>query len=174
MVRQGDGTDLRKADSALLPEVIEWGLLIGEKRTMDLVEARQEIEVVIAGLAARRRSEGDLAELRRLLDRMRDSRDVQTFVEADVAFHLRLAEAAGNSVLRDVHSSIQALLRTWIARVMAAAGSTSPSYEEHEPVYDAVVAGDPAAAQAAMAAHMRSAADRLKETLASEELGTRN
>lgn len=173
-VRQGDGTYLRKADSALLPEVIEWGLLIGEKRTMDLVEARQEIEVVIAGLAARRRSEGDLAELRRLLDRMRDSRDVQTFVEADVAFHLRLAEAAGNSVLRDVHSSIQALLRTWIARVMAAAGSTSPSYEEHEPVYDAVVAGDPAAAQAAMAAHMRSAADRLKETLASEELGTRN
>lgn len=173
-VRQGDGTYLRKADSALLPEVIEWGLLIGEKRTMDLVEARQEIEVVIAGLAARRRSEGDLAELKRLLDRMRDSRDVQTFVEADVAFHLRLAEAAGNSVLRDVHSSIQALLRTWIARVMAAAGSTSPSYEEHEPVYDAVVAGDPAAAQAAMAAHMRSAADRLKETLASEELGTRN
>jgi GntR family transcriptional regulator, transcriptional repressor for pyruvate dehydrogenase complex len=167
-VRQGDGTYLRKADSALLPEVIEWGLLIGEKRTMDLVEARQEIEVVIAGLAARRRTDNDISELRRLLDRMRDATEIPAFVDADVAFHLRLAEAAGNLVLRDVHSSIQALLRTWIARVMAAAGSISPSYEEHEPVFEAVRAGDAVAAQHAMAAHMASAADRLIETLAKE------
>ena len=48
-VRQGDGTYLRRADSALLPEVIEWGLLLGEPRTMDLVEARQEIEIILAG-----------------------------------------------------------------------------------------------------------------------------
>jgi GntR family transcriptional regulator, transcriptional repressor for pyruvate dehydrogenase complex len=167
-VRQGDGTYLRKADSALLPELIEWGLLLGEPRTMDLVEARQEIEVVIAGLAAKRRSEADLVELRALLERMRDAATAQSFVETDVSFHLRLAEAAGNSALRDIHSSVQALLRTWIARVVEASGDTVPSYLEHVPLLEAVEARDVAGAQAAMASHMSSAAERLRNTLRTE------
>jgi GntR family transcriptional repressor for pyruvate dehydrogenase complex len=169
-VRQGDGTYLRKADSALLPEVIEWGLLLGEQRTMDLVEARQEIEVVIAGLAAKRRSEADLADLRALLDRMAHAPSIPGFIDVDVQFHLRLAESAGNSVLRDIHSSVQALLRAWIARVVVASGDTRPSYEEHVPIMDAVARGDAPAAQAAMAAHMSSAAERLRKTLAKERI----
>src|SRR5690606_16746738 len=117
-VRQGDGTFLRNADSALLPEVIEWGLLLGAQRTLDLVEARQEIEVAIAGLAAKRRTERDLADLSAMLARMAGHPPIPDFVDADVLFHLRLADAAGNQVLRDIHSSVQALLRAWVARVL--------------------------------------------------------
>src|SRR5579875_783048 len=40
-VRPGDGTYVRQPDSAFLPKVIEWGLLLGEHRTQDLIEARQ-------------------------------------------------------------------------------------------------------------------------------------
>jgi GntR family transcriptional repressor for pyruvate dehydrogenase complex len=164
-VRQGDGTYLRKADSALLPELIEWGLLLGEQRTLDLVEARQEIEVVIAGLAARRRTETDIAELQVLLDRMKSAQAIPVFVEADVQFHLRIAEAANNSALRDIHSSVQALLRTWIARVIEASGDSMPSFKEHVPILDGIIAGDQVAAQNAMASHMSSAAERLRNTL---------
>lgn len=167
-VRQGDGTYLRKADSALLPELFEWGLLLGEQRTIDLVEARQEIETVIVGLAAKRRTERELTDLRAILERMGQARDIAAFVDADVQFHLRLAEAAGNSALRDIHSSVQALLRTWIARVVAASGDTRPSYEEHIPILEAVASGDVAAARAAMEAHMSSAAERLRGTLERE------
>jgi GntR family transcriptional repressor for pyruvate dehydrogenase complex len=171
-IRHGDGTYLKTADSALLPQVIEWGLLLGEKRTMDLVEARQKIEVIVAELAAQRRDEGDLADLRRLLDRMWEARaDRQKFVDADVAFHLRLAEATGNSALRDIQSSIQALLRAWISRVIyASAESSGLTYQEHEPIFAAVERGDAAAAAAAMEAHMTSAAARLKTAL--EEAST--
>ena len=168
-VRHGDGTYLRKADSALLPQVIEWGLLLGEQRTMDLVEARQKIEVDIAGLAAARRDAADLVELRRLLGRMEwlaeQVGDPTGFVDADVAFHLRLAEAARNTALRDVLSGIQALLRVWIGRVIAA-GNRDSSYREHVPIVDAVERGDVTAAEAAMDAHMRSAARRLERALA--------
>jgi len=168
-VRQGDGTYLKKADAALLPQVIEWGLLLGERRTMDLVEARQHLEVVIAGLAARRRSDQDVAELRRLLQRMEQSgNDVEAFVDADVAFHQRIADAAHNSVLKDIHSGVQALSRAWIRRVVTAAASTRPSYEEHVPILEAIERGDPAAAQAAMEHHMTSAAERLRKTLSAE------
>ncbi|MGH2557855.1 MAG: FadR/GntR family transcriptional regulator [Thermomicrobiales bacterium] len=164
-VRHGDGTYLRKANAALLPEVIEWGLLLGEQRTMDLVEARQKIETVIAGLAASRRDERDVEDLRRLLLRMEHASD-DAFVEADVAFHLRVAEAARNAVLRDILSNVQALLRAWIRRVISSMGQTRTSYVEHVPIFEAIVQGDPAAASAAMEAHMASAADRLREALA--------
>ncbi|TXG83965.1 MAG: FadR family transcriptional regulator, partial [Thermomicrobiales bacterium] len=149
-VRQGDGTYLRKADSALLPEVIEWGLLLGERRTMDLVEARQEIEIVIAGLAARRRTEQDVADLTHLLRQMERATTLAGFVEADVQFHMRLAQATNNLVLRDIHASVQALLRAWITRVLARNGAQIPSYLEHVPILAAVVDGDPDAARAAM------------------------
>jgi GntR family transcriptional repressor for pyruvate dehydrogenase complex len=170
-VRQGDGTYLRKADSALLPEVIEWGLLLGERRTMDLVEARQEIEIILAGLAARRRTERDIEDLTRILAKMEQAAVAATFVEADVQFHMRLAEASDNLVLRDIHASVQALLRAWISRVLAAPGSREPSYLEHVPILEAIIAGDPEAAQRAMHAHMTSAAGRLRASLENEEIG---
>jgi GntR family transcriptional regulator, transcriptional repressor for pyruvate dehydrogenase complex len=164
-VRQGDGTFLRRADSALLPEVIEWGLLLGEPRTMDLVEARQEIEIVLAGLAAQRRSDEEIAQLRRLLEKMEHATTAAEFVESDVAFHLVLANASRNSALRDIHSSIQALLRAWILRAISSGDSMLPSYAEHVPVFEAVERGDAAAAREAMATHMSSAAARLLANL---------
>jgi GntR family transcriptional repressor for pyruvate dehydrogenase complex len=167
-VRHGDGTYLKRPDSPLLPQVVEWGLLLGEKRTIDLVEARQLIEVDIAGLAALRRSEEDLADLTRILSRMewesRDGTVSAEFVDADVEFHLRLAEAAGNTALRDVLTSIQALLRAWIGRVIAE-GYRDISYAEHVPILEAVRAQDERGAQQAMDAHMHSAALRLQATL---------
>jgi DNA-binding FadR family transcriptional regulator/uncharacterized protein YgbK (DUF1537 family) len=168
-VRQGDGTYLRRADSALLPRVIEWGLLLGEKRTMDLVEARLKIEIAIAELAAQRCDSFAVEELRQLLERMGAAgRDYQAFVDADVAFHLKLAEIARNSVLRDILSSIQALLRAWIIRVIQSAGDTDFSYREHLAIFEAVERGDPRAAAAAMQAHMDSARVRLLEAIAQE------
>ena len=167
-VRQGDGTYLRHADATLLPRVIDWGLLMGERRTLDLVEARQCIECDIAELAATRRSADDLADLEQALQAMNDASNPDSFVDADVDFHLRLANAAHNSALRDIHASIQSLLRVWIGRVIQAASSTSPSYAEHVPIFAAVRAGDPAAARAAMHDHMTAAAGRLERALAAE------
>ncbi|MGH2531289.1 MAG: FadR/GntR family transcriptional regulator [Thermomicrobiales bacterium] len=171
-VRQGDGTYLRKANAALLPEVIEWGLLLGEQRTMDLVEARQKIEAVIAGLAAERRDESDLDALEHLIQRMARATDVDSFVEADVAFHLRVAECARNTVLRDILSNVQSLLRAWIWRVIASRGETGTSYIEHVPIFDAIARGDSAAAAAAMETHIASASERLRLALANASPAT--
>jgi GntR family transcriptional repressor for pyruvate dehydrogenase complex len=123
-VRQGDGTYLKRTDSELLPQVIEWGLLLGES-----------------------------------------SGDPVRFVEADVGFHLRVAEAAGNVVLNDLLNGIRALLRVWIRRVIEAAGQTGPSYLEHQPIFDAIERGDREAAIAAMTTHMDGASARLKASI---------
>lgn len=168
-VRQGDGTYLKRPDSELLPKVIEWGLLLGERRTLDLVDARQQIEVVVARLAAERRTTAQVQAMKKVLQRMGRSGKVETFVESDVAFHLSVAEAAQNTVLLGVLDGVQSLLRVWIRRVVAEAGETRSSYEEHVPVFSAIERGDPEAAGAAMTAHMAAASARLRATLADHE-----
>jgi len=167
-VRQGDGTYLRATESELLPKAVEWGLLLGERRAVDLVEARRHIEVALATLAAQRRSEEDLRDMRRLLRQMQDAGSDDEFIEADMAFHLRLAEAAGNSVLAGILMNIRSLIQVWITRVTYAADSVTPSYQEHVPIMEAVETGDPAAAAAAMGAHLDSAGAKLNRTLEAE------
>jgi GntR family transcriptional repressor for pyruvate dehydrogenase complex len=165
-VRQGDGTYLRGMSSDLLPRVVEWGLLLGEKRVMDLVEARRHIEVATASLAAERRTPDQVGELEQALDRMRVSvDDREAFVEADIDFHLKIAEVAGNSVLSGILSSIQSLLRVWMGRVSQASDDLEPAYRIHVPIVGAVAAGDTERAVQAMAAHLSSATEQLLHTL---------
>jgi GntR family transcriptional regulator, transcriptional repressor for pyruvate dehydrogenase complex len=165
-VRQGDGTYLRGTESDLLPQSIEWGLMLGQKRTLDLVEARRHLEEVLAGLAATRRTDEDLAALHDLLQAMRDSSgDPDAFVAADIAFHLRVTQAAGNETLGSVISGIRSLLQVWISRVMHSAGSYAPSVAEHEAILASLEAGDVDGSRAAMHAHMDGAYRRLEATL---------
>lgn len=171
-VRQGDGTYLKRASSELLPEAIEWGLLLGTPRILDLIEARRHLEVIVGGLAAERRDETALADLRRLLEEMRSAMgDADRFVAADVAFHLRVAEAAGNETLYQIMLNIRSLLQVWISRVMHAASDYHPSLDDHIPILDAIERGDVEAARVAIAAHLQRATDRLAATLESEEVG---
>ncbi len=165
-VRQGDGTYVRSPDSSLLPRVVEWGLLVGEQRTSDLVETRQYIEPITARLAAERRSDTDLAAIRTHLHGMRDAGDNSTFVDADVAFHLSIAGATGNTVLSNMLTSIASLLNVWIRNVVDAAASREPSYLEHVPIYDAIEARNVDAAGEAMRTHMEGAACRLNAAIA--------
>lgn len=164
-VRQGDGTYLRRPDSELLPKVIEWGLLLGEQRVMDLVEARQIIEVATSRLAAERADDAVLSELRELVEAMNGTSDAHDFVEIDIAFHLKVAEAAGNTALSDVLKSIQSLLRVWIARVMDDADNFATTIEEHAAVLRAIEAGDSTMSAQAMSDHMSQAAARLAASI---------
>ncbi|MFM8593976.1 MAG: FadR/GntR family transcriptional regulator [Chloroflexota bacterium] len=168
-VRHGDGTYLRRSEDSLLPQVIEWGLLLGEPLTADLVEARQKIEKIMAGLAAERRTEEELAALRAEIMRMdaaRDaSADIAEFIDADVQFHRRVAEAAHNAALRDVLGSVQSLLRAWIRRVMIRESRDS-TFAEHVPIFEAIARGDVRGAEEAMDAHMVSAGKRLASAVA--------
>jgi GntR family transcriptional repressor for pyruvate dehydrogenase complex len=169
-VRQGDGTYVKQQDSELLPQAIEWGLLLGTPRILDLIEARRHLEVIVGGLAAKRRDADAVSDLKSLLAEMEAAMgDADRFVAADVAFHLRVAEAAGNETLYQIMLNIRSLVQAWIARVLYAASDYHPSLEEHVPILEAIDAGDAAAAREAIASHLARATDRLAATLANEE-----
>lgn len=163
--RHGGGTYFRGANSELLPRVIEWGLMLGERHTTDLVEARQHLEKITTGLAAVRRTDDDLVAIEAALLQMRSAKTTEEFVSADVAFHLAIADASGNTVLANMLKSISSLLRVWIHRVMEAETSFDPSFHEHEPVFEAIRNHDLDAASGSMEEHMKRASARLIATL---------
>lgn len=162
-VRRGDGRFVIRSDGDLLTRLLEWGLALGEPRVLDMMEMRQHLEIALAGLAAARRTERDLAEIKRALDRMESLRgDVGPFVSADIDFHLALARSAHNGVMSDLLSNVRALLTVWITKVVRGEVGQGPSFAEHVPIYQAVAVGDIESARIAMKAHMESARARLQ------------
>ncbi len=126
----------------------------------------------MSGLAAERRDDAAIADLKRHLERMEKASDADTFVAGDVAFHLRLAEAANNETLLGIMVSIRSLLQVWITRVMYNEPDFAISYNEHVRIYEAILARDVPAARRAMDEHVMAALHRLDETLAAEVAGT--
>ena len=167
-VRPSTGTFLRNQPNDLLPHVIEWGLLLGERRTGEVIEARSALEVVLAQLAAARRSDQDVKDLRQLTDRMQGADSATTYVQWDVEFHLTVARIAQNDVLAGILRSLQALLHVWATRVITAAGETKSSFAMHTPILDAIATGDVECAGLAMQAHMDRASRRLRAAIDAE------
>lgn len=170
-VRPSTGTYLRNGGSDLLPRVIEWGLLLGERRVEEVIEARSTIEIALAGYAAERRTEQDVENLRRLINLMRDEEDhIEGYVDTDVHFHVAIADAAHNDVLAGVLRNLQTLLQAWATRVIEAAGETATSLAMHVPIFEAIEAGDSDAARTAMAALQERASRRLHDAVARANL----
>jgi len=169
-VRLGDGTYVKRTDAEILPQSIEWGLVLAARHVLDLIEARRHLEEIVAGLAAERRDEGAVADLRRLLaDMERAAADAERFAALESAFHLRLADAAGNEVVYGIMVTIRSLLQVWNARVVQATGAARPLLAEHARILEAIERGDAAAAREAMAAHMEQVTSRVAETLTASE-----
>ena len=161
-IRPGSGTYLRGSASELLPQTLSWGLMLGEQRTRELIELRHGLEVQAARLAAERGTAEHVDRLRGFLAGMWDNRDnLERFVEADRDFHLEIGAAAGNVVLRDLLQNVRSLLRVWTERILRDEVLAEITYAEHAAVFRAISDHDPAAADAAMAAHMDSAGARL-------------
>ncbi|MFE5398698.1 FadR/GntR family transcriptional regulator [Streptomyces sp. NPDC056568] len=167
-IRQSSGTYYRGTDSDVLYRLFELGLVMGEKGARDMVQARAELEVIVAGLAAQSRDEAGVDLLRARLTAMRECPD-EEFPEADTAFHAALGELAGNTVLRDMLKGMRAMVqRGWVERT-GTVRSRKVAYDDHVPIFEAVEKGDAEAARAAMARHMDGASRRLMQALEQRE-----
>ncbi|MCB1894164.1 MAG: FadR family transcriptional regulator [Zoogloeaceae bacterium] len=132
----------------------------------EVFELRQLMESGIAELAAARRSESDLSEMRMLLGRMEEALvERQQASELDDAFHLAIAAATRNPLLVRFMEFMGAQIQssrvpTWDdeghVRGLAAA-----AHDEHQAMYRAIADGDVMAARLAAAGHLQAAAERL-------------
>jgi len=165
-VRPGSGTYLRGSASELLPETLNWGLMLAAPRTKELIAVRSQLEIFAARLAATLITETQLRQLGNHIESMRSNVGDRTrFIEADLKFHLQIAQAAENQVLLDLLQSIRSLLRVWVERGLAMEEEAQIALDEHTRVYEALLTRDPDAVETAMRAHMLTAGHRLELTL---------
>ncbi|WP_168582295.1 FadR/GntR family transcriptional regulator [Gephyromycinifex aptenodytis] len=129
-----------------------------------VLEVRRMIEIGAAQLCALRRDESDCAELARLIALMQQAHendDVESFVEADVAFHDALLKGCRNPFLGIVYEPLMQILRRTRAQTSAVAAIREHAIGWHQAILDAVQAGDPETARAAMSDHMQQTDDDL-------------
>jgi GntR family transcriptional regulator, galactonate operon transcriptional repressor len=123
----------------------------------NLAEVRGIVEPAAARVAAARRTDDDLAALRCALQDMEDAgTDAAAVVEADLAFHRALLNAAQNELLSRMVVVIEAGLR---ARDMVVHGGEHwpDSVPVHRAIIDAIEARDAAAATQAVEALLAQA-----------------
>ncbi|MFP7761213.1 FadR/GntR family transcriptional regulator [Marisediminicola sp. LYQ85] len=169
-VRPGSGTYLRDNTSELLPTTLSWGMMLNAARTRELIEVRSGLEMHAATFAAERAGDDDIAKMRGFVEVMRDSiDDIDTFLQADIRFHLQIAISADNVVLRDLLQSTRSLLRLWVERGLSERDQAEAAYREHLAVFEAIEARDPAAAFTAMRDHMATAGHRLESASAAPQ-----
>lgn len=127
----------------------------GEDGFAQLVEVREILEPEIAARAAERAEERDLAALREAVAAMdRALENPDAYIEADLDFHLALAEAARNPLILTLIDSIVGLLREHRTRIFFVAGGPEHGQVHHRRICDAVSRRDIAGAREAMRAHL--------------------
>lgn len=153
----GRGTFVRDGTSQAIRQSLDLMIKIGQQDgSPHLAELRAILEPEIAALAAIRIDEQHLASMREavnVMDRARN--DPDAYIEADLDFHLCLAEAAANPLILSLIDSIVGMLREQRMRIFQVDGGPERGQFHHKRILEAVEKRSPEVARAAMRAHLQ-------------------
>ncbi|MEO3405563.1 FadR/GntR family transcriptional regulator [Mucilaginibacter sp. CAU 1740] len=117
----------------------------------DINAVRQMLELEIATLASKNRTENNLQEISLRLQQRKDAIMTEQrlpCIEADLAFHSAVAKASGNSVLADLYHSFTVIIRDFFEkREKQGINHFAMSHYLHEALYNAILKGDAEAAR---------------------------
>lgn len=121
-----------------------------------LAEVREIMEPEIAAMAAARADNDALATMRESVAIMDQAKkDPEAFIEADLDFHLAMAEAAANPIILSLIDSIVGLLREQRMGIFQVEGGPERGQYHHKKILEAVEHRDSVGAREAMKAHLR-------------------
>jgi GntR family transcriptional regulator, transcriptional repressor for pyruvate dehydrogenase complex len=119
-----------------------------------LAEARDMLEVPAAGLAARRRSADQLQDLKAaLFDRGQVT--LEQAIESSKAFHTALVRATGSPLVEVLARPVFEVVYDHVQGWEAPPGFWGRIAGDHERIFEAIAAQDPATAQDAIRDHLR-------------------
>ena len=160
----GRGTFITDGTSYTIRQSLDRITRKGNEGFAYLAEVRAILEPEIAALATSRVEEEDLQALReqvRIMDQAKN--DPDAFIEADLDFHLTLAEAAGNPIILSLIDSIVGLLREQRMGIFQVDGGPDRGQYHHKRILDAIERHDAAGAREAMRAHLKQVREDSKD-----------
>lgn len=152
--KMGIGVFVKKTEVNQLVDSYVVGALLENKVSKELLEFRLMIEVEICGKAAQVASKESLIKMEEAIHVHRDvlKKNAST-LEADLAFHQAIVEAAGNYVLKKVYNSIADLL-TSIRQELLQSEDKEKSLMFHEKIYEAIKSKNVELARELMREHL--------------------
>lgn len=152
----GRGTFITDGTSHAARQSFDLMIKVGQQEnSAHLAELRLILEPGIAALAAERAEEEHLAAMREAVAVMdRSQKDPAAYIEADLDFHLALAEAVANPLILSLIDSIVGLLREQRIRIFNVEGGPQRGQIHHKRILEAMEQRDPALARSAMSAHL--------------------
>ena len=152
----GRGTFITDGTTQAVRQSLDLMVKIGQPEgSTHLAEVRAILEPEIAALAALRVQDTELATMREAVAVMdRAGQNPEAYIEADLDFHLALAEGAANPFILSLLDSIVGLLREQRLRIFRVTGGPERGQVHHKRILDAVQHHDPEKARETMRAHL--------------------
>ena len=128
--------------------------------TAEVLDFRCAIEVETAGLAARKATAEDIAELKRLLARQLDveNRTPKSFADDDNAFHMTIAKSTGNSLIIATYELLADIFSSAMMHTVRSLGMEI-GIPYHKRLVEAIEAHDEHRAIVTMKEHMNTTRD---------------
>lgn len=156
-VRHGDGAILVRPPTE---EGAIRALREHADRIPDIIDAREALEVKLAGLAAARRTDADMAGIDAAIATMETEVEAgDRGVAGDEMFHEALTNAAHSSLLAKLMHEISGLIRETRIESLSQEGRPRASLDGHRRIAEAVRRQDAGEASRAMADHIRLVSD---------------
>jgi GntR family transcriptional repressor for pyruvate dehydrogenase complex len=160
-IRHGDGVYLIEPPGQVIPS-LALEVANSEVDHPMIWEVREGIEVQAARLAARRRTDADLAAMADALSAMAESVDSDgDGVIGDRHFHRAVAQAAHNELLAQLHDQLRDLIDRTSEASLSRPGRPPVSLHEHQEIYEAIERGDEEAAVELMREHIVESGRRI-------------
>lgn len=168
--RQGDGSYLAEITSDVLRAPLDFTIALKKPAKRDLFETRQTVEVKLAQLAAERRTEQDLQNLRAALAAMQASAGIpDQWCESDIRFHTCIVEAAKNAVMASIFEMLSHLLIQSRKDTVRLLTDYEASFQSHKRVFEQIERQNPSGAREAMVDHFRAMESRAMQVGLSDE-----
>lgn len=131
-------------------------MLSGSSASLEyLKSARIFFERGMVREAAAKATKDDVAELRALLDQQSQNiGDSELFIDADMAFHQKIAQISGNPIFAAVSGAMLGWLKSYHTEMLIWTGRENFTLAEHEEIIRAIEKGDADLAEKAMIKHL--------------------
>jgi GntR family transcriptional repressor for pyruvate dehydrogenase complex len=168
--RVGDGTFVCER-SEFLSRPLLWAFTGSDHIELrDIMEARTLLEEDLAGLAAERASDAEIEAIGHLVRMMADCiKQGKSILDEDMKFHLAIASAAHNQVLRNAVQLLRNLMRQWIHFKLLIPNVPSKVLSRHETIYHAIRDRNPQGARAAMREHLEETISLVARLIAQQQ-----
>ena len=158
-IEQGRGTFVNQTNLGHFMQPMFNLIDFGSFDIRTIYDARLYIETGSCRLAALNRSEEDIADLKELIRQMDMIHDMgagsgaRSIQEIDAEFHIRVAKASNNEILKAAVVNLEKISMACAERINKSHAVMERAIQDHRQIFDAIVTRDPDAAERAVVAH---------------------